>query len=106
MTYHQSSKVTDPVPEVRSDIRRKIVAGVKAKLGAALQSWGISPPSRIAVTYDIRSISYYVRVTFGMPPTAYVDWMVDEDGNMHKAVYEEIAEQLAADARVPIAEEL
>lgn len=99
-------KVTGEYQEVRGDIKRRLVAEIKRKLGPVLEAWGIDTPQKIGVGYNIERLAYQVRVTFGVPDVTCVDWFVDEDGILPDSYYEEMAEQLAADARIPIAEEL
>jgi len=97
---------TGEFQEVRGDIRRRIIKRIKDKLGPAMMAWGIIAPQKIGVIYDIERLAYHVRISFGSPEIVCVDWLVDEHGELPDGVYEEIAEQLATDARIPIAEEL
>lgn len=99
-------KVTGEIHEVRGDIKRRIIAQVKFQLGPALELWGLDIPQKIAVAYRPEQLTYHVRISFGSPEVVYVDWLVDEEGRLPHGVYEEIAEQLAVDARIPFAEEL
>jgi hypothetical protein len=99
-------KITGEHHEVRGDIKRRLIANIKAKLGPAMAAWGIVAPQKIGVIYNIERLAYHVRISFGEPEIVCVDWLVDEHGDLPAGVYEEIAEQLAVDARIPIAEEL
>lgn len=99
-------KITGEIHEVRSDIKRRLVAQIRQKLGPVLEAWGIDTPQNIHVAYNVERMAYQIRVTFGVPDVTCVDWLVDEHGSLPDSYYEEMAEQLAADARIPIAEEL
>lgn len=93
------------IEEVRGDIKRRLITRIKEQLMPILESWGIAVPYNIAVRYDVQRLAYHVRITFTEGMTC-VDWFVDEDGNLPEGIYEDWVEQLAADARIPIAEEL
>ena len=97
--------IKEGISEVRGDIKRRLIARIKAQLVPALEAWGIVTPHNIAIRYDIQRLAYHVRISFTEGMTC-VDWFVDEDGNLPEGVYEEWVEHLAADARIPIAEEL
>lgn len=99
-------KVTGEIHEVRGDIKRRIIERIRVQLGPAIESWGLDAPKKISVAYRFEQLAYHVRISFGSPEIVCVDWLVDEHGNLPQGVYDEIAEQLAVDARIPFAEEL
>lgn len=92
------------IEEVRGDIKRAMIAAIKEQLGPLLEEWGFATPYNIAIRYSIERLSYHVRITFTEGMTC-VDWFVDEQGRLPDSAYEQMVEQLAADARIPIYED-
>lgn len=88
--------------------QHEVTLAIDAQLTAALAEYGIDGPKNVATRYDIQRLAHYVRASFGTPPNVLMlDWFIDEIAcDIPSVIYQDIAEALALDARIEIAERL
>jgi hypothetical protein len=91
-------KVTGEIQEVRSDIRRSLLAEMRT----LLQLGGFPKPNMMTVRYSVKDKQYIVQMAFGAAIHLFTINGTSISINEGQTVFE----SLAVDARVPIAEEL
>jgi hypothetical protein len=85
----------------KNEVRSNIAAMIRGPFLLTLEEYGIKRPDRLEFTYVVERLSILMTARWGK-------WCVDVyvDEGWPPAVVIEFVEKLAADANVPIAEEL